>query len=102
MLGIFSKASSAGIVLCSMQYTESVLKTLDYVFEEDFWIYLQWLNPGFSDIGETWDKLGLLNLVLAHSGIIAIRNGKHVQSRVHEIREFIYGGASFRKLVYSC
>lgn len=88
------------IVLCSMQYVRAVQDTFDYVFQKDFWIYLQWLNPGYEDPGETWDKLGLLNQVLDHSGVVSIRSGKHATSRVREISEFIYGWATFRNLVY--
>src|SRR6266403_629963 len=48
----------ARIILCSMQYVEHVADTLTYVSEEDFWVYVQWLNPGYSDSSEYPDDLG--------------------------------------------
>jgi hypothetical protein len=91
------------IVLCSMQYTDEVRRTLDYVVERAFDIYIQWLNPGFSDLGETWDRLGLVDQILAHRGLIALRTGQgNANDRVQEIREFIYGWALFRGLIHAC
>jgi hypothetical protein len=58
------------------------------------------LNPGFSDEGENWDKLGILNQVLARDGVIGIRDGHHARKRVREIRDFIYGWAASRNLIH--
>lgn len=44
---------SSKIVLCSMQYTEDVIKTLCYATENKFDLCVHWLNPGYSDRGET-------------------------------------------------
>jgi hypothetical protein len=88
------------IVLCAIQYTPSVQKTLKYVFDKGFWIYAQWLNPGYNDPGETFDRLGLVNRILANYGVVSIRSGKEVKNRAQEIREFIYGWAAFRGLIY--
>jgi hypothetical protein len=95
------KKEDCRIVLCSMQYVSSVQETLDYIFAERFTIYLQWLNPGFSDEGENWDKLGILNQVLARDGVVGIRDGHHATKRVREIRDFISGWAASRGLTYS-
>jgi len=99
--GKILKNQTCRIVLCSMQYVPAVQDTLDYIFAEKFMIYLQWLNPGYSDPGETWDKLGILNQVLAHDGVIAIRDGHHATKRVREIHDFIYGWAASRRLTYT-
>lgn len=91
------------IVLCSMQYTEEVAKTLNYAKEKGFDLYVQWLNPGFSDPGENWDRLGLVNRILDGPSVIAVRSGKLPPAgRVQEIREFIYGWAIYRGLVFAC
>ncbi|WP_027486551.1 hypothetical protein [Allorhizobium undicola] len=91
------------IVLCSMQYTDEVAKTLNYVKEKGVDLYVQWLNPGFSDPGENWDRLGLVNRILYGSSVIAVRSGKLPPAgRVQEIREFIYGWAIYRGLVFAC
>ena len=91
------------IVLCSMQYTEEVRSTLGYLIENDFFIFLQWLNPGYQDQGETWDRLGLVNQVLSVPSVVSIRDGKASPvARVQEIREFIYGWALYRNLIIPC
>jgi hypothetical protein len=91
------------IVLCSMQYTEEVHKTLDYLIDKDFFLYVQWLNPGCKDGGETWDRMGLVNRILSVPSAFSIRSGKvDEKPRVQEIREFIYGWALYRKLIFSC
>lgn len=91
------------IVLCSMQYTEEVAKTLDYVKEKGFDLYVHWLNPGYSDQGENWDRLGLVNRILDAPSALAIRSGKvNPASRVQEMREFIYGWAVYRGLIFKC
>ena len=78
----------------------TVTATLKFVFEADFWLYVHWLNPGFSDAEEGPDRLGLINRILHNGGTVAIRDGRiDPQARVRELREFIYGWAKFRNLV---
>lgn len=91
------------VVLCSIQYTKEVNKTFEYVKEKGFDIYIHWLNPGFNDKGENWDRLGLINQILDAPSVLAIRSGKDDPSnRVQEIREFIYGWALYRDLIFKC
>jgi hypothetical protein len=86
-----------------MQYTEDVSETIDYVTKSDFDIFIQWLNPGYSDADQYFDRLGLMNLLLAKSASLSVRNGKlATRSRVAEIRQFIYGWGHFRNLVVPC
>ena len=99
--GTILKGQRCRIVLCAIQYAPEVEKTLHYVFDQDFWIFVQWLNPGYNDAGETWARLGLVNQILAHYGVVSIRSGKHVKGRAQEIREFIYGWAAFRGLIHT-
>jgi len=98
------KDQRARIVLCSMQYVDHVADTIRYVEEQDFWLYVQWLNPGFTDADpQYWDYLGLTGRLLSKGATLAIRSGKHdLEMRVQELREFIYGWASFRSLVFPC
>jgi hypothetical protein len=91
------------IVLCSLQYTTEVQRTFTYLIENNFFIFLQWLNPGYNDAGETWDRLGLVNQILSVSSVVSIRNGKaDPVARVQEIGEFIYGWAKYRNLIIPC
>jgi hypothetical protein len=96
---------NARIVLCSMQYTDSVIDTIKYVEDQEYWIYIQWLNPGYSDLDQQYsDYLGLANRLLYNSeAAVAVRSGKsEPSSRVREIKEFIYGWAKFRNLIVPC
>jgi hypothetical protein len=91
------------IVLCSMQYTERVVGTINYAKERGFLIYVQWLNEGYSDSGEYFDRLGLINRILTLDSVVTKRSGKgNAVARVQELREFIYGWAKYRNLIYPC
>jgi hypothetical protein len=97
------KNQKARIVLCSMQYVADVRDTIGYARERDFWMYVQWLNPGFSDADWYPDYLGIGNELQFAGATIAVRTGKtHLNRRVRELREFIYGWASFRGLIVEC
>jgi len=89
------------IILCSIQYTDSVHHTLEFVVEEGCKIFVQWLNPGFNDSGMYFDKLGLTPWLLARGATLSIRDGTSPpQPRVDEIRNFIYGWAKNRSLTF--
>ncbi len=91
------------IVLCSMQYTEKVEDTINYAKECGFLIYVQWLNEGHNDADEYFDRLGLANRILSLQSVITKRSGKgNANERVQELREFIYGWAKYRDLIFAC
>jgi hypothetical protein len=101
--GDILKNQNCRIVLCSMQYTEDVQQTLNYFIANGFFLFVQWLNPGYKDHRITaFDHLGLVNQILSVPSILSIRDGRHARSRVQEIREFIYGWARYRDLIVSC
>jgi len=85
-----------------MQYTDEVGQTLAYFMDQEFSLYVQWLNPGYSDQAPAFDHLGLVPRILAARTAWAIRNGRvDADSRVQEIREFIYGWARYRNLIFT-
>jgi hypothetical protein len=91
------------IVLCSIQYAESVRRTLDYVTEEGFDLFVQWLNPGQKDVGENYDRLGLMPRLLGHDATVSIRDGQVPPGpRTEEIRQFIHGWAKGHRLTFAC
>lgn len=91
------------IVLCSIQYTESVRTTLDYVVKRDFEMFVQWLNPGWIDAGESPDRLGLVPWLIDHDATVSKRDGKiNPSERTEDIRQFIHGWANRRGLTYAC
>ncbi len=89
------------IVLCSTQYRESVKSTFNYFVENGYFLFVHWLNPGYSDSDTPYfDNLGLVSWLLSQPCLIGIRSGKIVaNSRVGEIKEYIYGWAKTRNLV---
>ena len=91
------------IVLCSAQYTASVRKTFDFASKSGFDLCVQWLNPGFNDTGENFDRLGLMPELLARGATCSIRNGKgDPRSRTEELTQVIYGSAKTRNLTFAC
>jgi len=90
------------IVLCSVQYRREALETIDFFLKHDYYIYLQWLNPGYKDAGTQPDSLGLIPFLLYEYATVAIRNGKHhPQDRAEDIREIIYGWAWNNGLIWT-
>ena len=90
------------IVLCSMQYISDVTDTLNFFVDNDYFLNMQWLNPGFSDqnfVAHS-DYLGIANRILALDSTLSIRNGKeNPLDRVQEIKDYIYGWANSRHLI---
>jgi hypothetical protein len=70
------KNQDCRIVLCSMQYIGGVGETLAYFMEQGFSLYVQWLNPGFSDLAATFDHLGLVPRILMARSVLTLRNGQ--------------------------
>jgi hypothetical protein len=72
---------NARIVLCSTQYIERVEDTFGYAFERGFDVHVQWLNPGYQDPGEVFDRLGLGSSLLHRGATLSMRNGKRAPAR---------------------
>lgn len=91
----------ARIVLCSTQYRMGVEETFQHFIDQSYAIYVQWLNPGYSDPATChFDSLGLTNWLLAAGAIVSVRNGQSAPAaRVQEIKEAIYGWAKSRNLI---
>jgi hypothetical protein len=90
------------IVLCSMQYREDVFGTINYFTERDYFLFMHWLNPGYTDDSPVEDRLGLVDKILEEESLLGVRNGQIVvDNRVNEIRDFIYGWAKMRDLLQS-
>ncbi|MBI5058162.1 hypothetical protein HZB60_00090 [candidate division KSB1 bacterium] len=88
------------IVLCSMQYRQDAVQTIQYFVEHDYFLFVHWLNPGFRDVIRYEDRLNMVSLILAEESLLGVRNGSTDSiSRVQEIKDFIYGWAFSRGLV---
>jgi hypothetical protein len=90
------------IVLCSMQYIDTVAPSLDYFLQNDYFLYVQWLNPGHHDQNNLphADYLGIANKILSLDSTLSVRSGKvATRNRVQEIRDYLYGWAKSRNLI---
>ncbi|MBF6635549.1 hypothetical protein ITX54_02570 [Rouxiella silvae] len=88
------------IVLCSTQYREDVTETFDYFFHQGYEVFVQWLNPGYSDDEPYEDKFSLRDYLLENGATIQIRDGQEdPASRLKEIRQLIFGWTSCRNLI---
>ena len=86
-----------------MQHTKEVKTTLDYFVSNDFFLYIQWLNPGFRDSYKRTDQLNIVDKILSFPSLVSIRDAQiDATTRVQEIREYIYGWAKYRNLIISC
>lgn len=91
------------IVLCSVQYIEEGRDTFTYAFENQFQLFAQWLNPGYEDQGECFDRHGFIPWILGQGGTVSLRDGRiPVKPRAEELRQFIDGWATARGLAFNC
>ncbi len=76
------------IIFCSVQYTKKGIRTINWFQENGYYLYIQWLNPGYThkreysdylNFEETFKKFGEFHKV----------NGKEKESRVNAIKEFL-------------
>jgi hypothetical protein len=111
------KNTNARIVLGTIQYLEDTWTTdgtleregaarnIDYILKHFDHVFIQWLNPGWSDGPVAFfDRLGLTQQLLSSGVTLSIRDATRripPAVRAQEIKEFIYGWASFRNLVFS-
>lgn len=87
------------VVLCSTQYTADN-QTLQYFIDHGYDLYVQWLNPGFSDQAPYADERDLVNQLIRAGATVAMRDGtSSPEERVKEIRQFIFGWAAARNLI---
>ena len=89
------------IVLCSMQYAndenDDPYATLNYFIDRGFFLYVQWLNPGYRETDKIEDQL-LVDKILSAQSVLSVRKvTKDDHGRVRELLEFIYGWAKNRK-----
>jgi hypothetical protein len=90
----------ARIVLCSIQYKEESVETIKYFIDNGHLLFTQWLNPGYKDLCQVPDALGLVPRLLSYGSFVSIRSGKvRTNQRVQEIFDFLYGWAQSRSLV---
>ncbi len=81
------------IVLCSFLYHKDVKDNINYFFDRNYQMYLQWLNPGYEDENDKvlFYNVGIINYLMSKGAVIAVKNGKNnPKERVNEIRNYLY------------
>lgn len=88
------------IVLCSAQYLDEARQTFDHFFQNEYQVFVQWLNPGYHDPNAYSDDVSLGKYLLDNGATLQVRNGrKPAGPRVSELRQLILGWATMRGLV---
>lgn len=97
---IITKKLTPTIVLCSIQYVEGMKSTFEYFFNQEYDVFVQWLNPGYSDEKTIIDDPNAVNWLIGKGAVLSKRNGqKPIEDRVEEIRQQILGWATYRDLI---
>ena len=87
------------VILCSLQYTERARDSIRFLVDSGYRLYVQWLNPGRHDAQAAPDVLGFVDFLLHHGATLSVRDGREPpRSRVREIRDFLTGWASGRRI----
>lgn len=101
-VGEIIKVDKPRIVLCSLLYSRKLTETLNYFSDNDFSMYIHYLNPGYCDDYNSplFYNLRIINDVLSSNSVICIRDAKvDIDDRLIEIKDFIYGWANRRGLL---
>ena len=87
--GYFDIDNLPKIVFCSVQYKEKGIETINFFKDHQYYIYIQWLNPGCWD-SKSYDDYLNFEESFKDFGEFHIENGKEKKERVLKIKEFIY------------
>lgn len=82
------------IVLCSFLYHKNVKQNFDYFIKKGYHLYIQWLNPGYSDEYDAslFYQYGIIDYLLNCGAEVSVQNGKNdATARVELIRNYLYG-----------
>jgi hypothetical protein len=76
------------LVFCAVQYKEKGLKTIEYFKKQGYYLYIQWLNPGFKDSQEYKDFLKFEENFSKYGEFHKV-SGREKFNRVNEIKQFL-------------
>ncbi len=81
------------IVLCSFLYHKNVKNNFNYFLDKGYDMYIQWLNPGYSDKNDKvlFYNVGIINYLMSFGVTVSVKNGKiNCNTRVKEIKNYLY------------
>lgn len=83
------------IMFCSVQYIEKGLRTITWFRDNGYYLYIQWLNPGYYGKAEYDDTLGFEHTFSKHGTFVKC-TGKEKTERAEQIRQFLVDWVSRR------
>lgn len=84
----FDENNLPKIILCAVQYKEKGIKTIEYFRDRGYYLYIQWLNPGFKDVEEYSDFFNFKE-VFSEYGEFHKVSGKEKKIRTNQIKTFL-------------
>jgi hypothetical protein len=85
----FDKNALPKTIFCSVQYTEKGIRTINWFKDNGYYLYIQWLNPGYYYQEEYSDFLEFENFFGPY-GKFTKHSGKEKTGRVGEIIDFLH------------
>lgn len=76
------------IIFCAVQYIEKGLSTIEYFRKNGYYLYIQWLNPGYKDKQEYADYLKFEEK-FSSAGKFYKVSGKEKTERVEQLKQFL-------------
>lgn len=76
------------IIFCSVQYNKKGLKTIEWFKKNNYYLYIQWLNPGYKDKDEYKDTFDF-EKEFKNFGEFHKVSGKETSFRSNEIKSFL-------------
>jgi len=86
---VFNLNHKPNIVFCSVQYTEKGIRTINWFKDNGYYLYIQWLNPGYHDKEEYSDFLEF-EKKFGNQGKFTKCSGKEKVTRIYAIKQFLY------------
>ncbi len=84
----FDENSLPNIIFCSVQYKEHGIKTINWFKDNGYYLYIQWLNPGYTHKKQYDDFRGFKKLFSSY-GVFKKVSGKEKINRINDIRMFL-------------
>lgn len=84
----FIKNKLPSIIFCSVQYKEKGIETINFFKNQGYYLYIQWLNPGYKD-NEKYDDHLNFEEKFKDFGEFNIVEGTEKENRVVKIKEFL-------------
>ncbi|MDQ8015233.1 MAG: hypothetical protein REI96_22495 [Flavobacterium nitrogenifigens] len=90
----FEKNVLPNVILCAVQYKEEGKNTIEYFRKNDYYLYIQWLNPGYNQ-NEYEDYLGFEDQFSKYGEFYRV-SGEEKENRANILKNFLLSKLSKR------